>query len=88
MGLSELVVLLPLLGSISAAICIIFDANRKAELISTSLVTVSAIISVFLFLNLDNYNGNQVVYEWLKVGINSSLNLFPSTSKLALKSFE
>ena len=75
MGLSELVVLLPLLGSISAAICVIFDANRKAELISTSLVTVSAIISVFLFLNLDNYNGNQVVYEWLKVGVNSSLNL-------------
>ena len=75
MSLSELVVLLPLLGSISAAICIIFDANRKAELISTSLVTVSAIISVFLFLNLDNYNGNQVVYEWLKVGVNSSLNL-------------
>ena len=65
MNIVSLVVFLPLFGAIISALCIINSNHRKAEIFSTSLLTVAAILSVIIYLNIDKYSGTEIVYNWI-----------------------
>ena len=83
MNLPLLVLILPLLGSLTSAICIIGSQNKKAEYISTIFLFLAAIISIYIYINIETLKGNFIVYNWIdfaKVNLNFSIFLDPLTS--------
>jgi len=83
MNLPLLVLILPLLGSLISAICIIGSQNKKAEYISTIFLFLAAIISIYIYINIETLKGNFIVYNWIdfaKVNLNFSIFLDPLTS--------
>ena len=83
MNIVSLVVFLPLFGAIISALCIINSNHRKAEIFSTSFLTVAAILSIIIYLNIDKYSGTEIVYNWItfsKVSINFSILIDPLSS--------
>ena len=55
MSLPLLVLILPLLGSFISAICIIGSQNKKAEYISTIFLFLAALISIYIYLNIEKF---------------------------------
>ena len=83
MNLPLLVLILPLLGSLISAICIIGSQNKKAEYISTIFLFLAAIISIYIYINIETLKGNFIVYNWIdfaQVNLNFSIFLDPLTS--------
>ena len=83
MNLPLLVLILPLLGSLISAICIIGSQNKKAEYISTSFLFLASIISIYIYINIETLKGNFIVYNWIdfaQVNLNFSIFLDPLTS--------
>ena len=52
MNLPLLVLILPLLGSLISAICIVGSQNKKAEYISTIFLFLAALASIYIYLNM------------------------------------
>ena len=50
MNLVTLTLFLPLIGSLFSGFCIIYSFHRKAELVSTGLLVLSALNSIYLYL--------------------------------------
>ena len=72
MNLITLTLFLPLIGSIFSGLCIIYNFHRKAEIVSTVLLIFSALSSIYLYLNIDNYSDTIILYNWLNF---SDINL-------------
>ena len=58
MNLPLLVLILPLLGSLISAICIISSQNKKAEYISTIFLFLAALASIYIYINIESFKGN------------------------------
>ncbi len=67
MNLVYLIVLLPLISSIICSVCIVLAEQKKAEIISSSLLFITAVLSIFCYINLDSYNGEYLIYNWLNI---------------------
>ena len=83
MNLPLLVLILPLLGSLISAICIIGSQNKKAEYISTIFLFLSALASINIYINLETFKGNFIVYNWInfaQINLNFSIFLDPLTA--------
>ena len=83
MNLPLLVLLLPLLGSLISAICIIGSQNKKAEYISTIFLFLAALASIYIYINIETFKGNFIVYNWInfaQINLNFSIFLDPLTA--------
>ncbi len=83
MNLPLLVLILPLLGSLISAICIIGSQNKKAEYISTIFLFLSALASIYIYINIETFKGNFIVYNWInfaQINLNFSIFLDPLTA--------
>ena len=87
MNLVSLTLFLPLIGSIFSGLCIIYSFHRKAEVVSTALLVLAALISMYLYLNIDKYTGTIILYNWLSfsnLNINLSILFDPLTAIMFL----
>ena len=83
MNLPLLVLILPLLGSLTSAICIIGSQNKKAEYISTTFLFLAALVSIYIYINIETFKGNFIVYNWInfaQINLNFSIFLDPLTA--------
>ena len=83
MNLPLLVLILPLLGSLISAICIIGSQNKKAEYISTIFLFLAALASLYIYINIETFKGNFIVYNWInfaQINLNFSIFLDPLTA--------
>ena len=83
MNLALLVLILPLFGSLISAICIIASQNKKAEYISTFFLFLASFISIYIYINIETFQGNFPIYNWLnfaKINLNFSIFLDPLTA--------
>ena len=83
MNLPLLVLILPLLGSLISAICIIGSQNKKAEYISTFFLFLAALASIYIYINIETFKGNFIVYNWInfaQINLNFSIFLDPLTA--------
>ena len=83
MNLPLLVLILPLLGSLISAICIIGYQSKKAEYISTIFLFLAALISIYIYINIETFKGNFIVYNWInfaQINLNFSIFLDPLTA--------
>ena len=83
MNLPLLVLILPLLGSLISAICIIGSQNKKAEYISTVFLFLAALVSIYIYINIETFKGNFIVYNWInfaQINLNFSIFLDPLTA--------
>ena len=83
MNLPLLVLILPLLGSLISAICIIGSQNKKAEYISTIFLFLAGLISIYIYINIETFAGNFIVYNWInfaQINLNFSIFLDPLTA--------
>ena len=83
MNLPLLVLILPLLGSLVSAICIIGSQNKKAEYISTIFLFLAALASIYIYINIETFKGNFIVYNWInfaQINLNFSIFMDPLTA--------
>ena len=83
MNLPLLVLILPLLGSLISAVCIIGSQNKKAEYISTIFLFLAALASIYIYINIETFKGNFIVYNWInfaQINLNFSIFLDPLTA--------
>lgn len=83
MNLPLLVLILPLLGSLISAICIFGSQNKKAEYISTIFLFLAALASIYIYINIETFKGNFIVYNWInfaQINLNFSIFLDPLTA--------
>ena len=83
MNLPLLVLILPLLGSLISAICIIGSHNKKAEYVATIFLFLASFTSIYIYINIESFQGNFAVYNWFtfaKININFSIFLDPLTA--------
>ena len=83
MNLPLLVLILPFLGSLISAICIIGSQNKKAEYISTIFLFLAALASIYIYINIETFKGNFIVYNWInfaQINLNFSIFLDPLTA--------
>ena len=83
MNLPLLVLILPLLGSLISAVCIVGSQNKKAEYISTAFLFLAALVSIYIYINIDSFKGNFIVYNWInfaQINLNFSIFLDPLTA--------
>ncbi len=83
MNYTVLIILLPLLGAVISGLCIIGKRNILAEVISTLLVCLSALMSIHVYFSLEKFIKNITIYEWIKfsdLSLNFSIYLDPLTS--------
>ncbi len=67
MYLPTLIIFLPLLGASISAFLIIFNQQKKVELLSSTIMILTAILSIFSYLNISQFQGNYIVYEWVSL---------------------
>ncbi len=83
MNLVSLVLLLPLTGSIFAGLCILRAENRKAEIVTTILLSITAFLSIYIYFNINQFQGTLILYNWISfsnTSLNFSILLDPLTS--------
>ena len=83
MNLPLLVLILPLLGSLISAICIIGSQNKQAEYISPIFLFLAALASIYIYINIETFKGNFIVYNWInfaQINLNFSIFLDPLTA--------
>ena len=87
MSLPVIIFFLPLLSTLLCTICILFRDNNKAGIISSCLISIAALLSIFCYVELSSYAGNYYIYNWLKlenVNINFSVFYDPLTAIMFL----
>ncbi len=62
-----IILFLPLFGCIFSSLCIILNEQRKAEIVSSSLMIITAVLSVISFVNIENLNNNYPIYNWISL---------------------
>jgi len=83
MSLPLLIFILPLISSIICLICIIFKENRKAEVISSLIISFAAVLSIFCYLKINSFVGVYEVYNWIsleKINFNIAVLYDPLTA--------
>ena len=87
MSLPVIIFFLPLISTVLCSLCIIFKDNNKAGIISSCLISIAALLSIFCYIKLISYAGNYNIYEWLKldnVKLNFSVFYDPLTAIMFL----
>ena len=87
MSLPVIIFFLPLISTVLCTLCIIFKDNNKAGIISSCLISIAALLSIFCYIKLISYAGNYNIYEWLKldnVKLNFSVFYDPLTAIMFL----
>ena len=79
------IVFLPLLGSIISGFFGYKIGNRNSQLITSFFVSVSAILSLFIFYKTlgEGYSSNKLIFNWISSGnfnVNWSIYIDPLTS--------
>ena len=87
MNLPIIIFILPLLSTIICALLIILRDKNKAGTISSTIISISALLSIFCYLKLNEFAGNYNIYSWIKLGnlnINFSVFYDPLTAIMFL----
>ena len=79
------IVLLPLLGSIISGFFGKQLGAKSCQVLTSSFVSISAILSFFIFYEvlIENYSSNKLIFNWISSGdfsVNWSINIDPLTS--------
>ena len=79
------IVFLPLLGSIISGFFGKAIGVKFSQILSSLLVSISAIISLYIFSEvlINNYSSNKLIFNWITSGnfsVNWSINIDPLTS--------
>ena len=79
------IVLLPLLGSIISGFFGKQFGAKSCQVLTSSFVSISAILSFFIFYEvlIENYSSNKLIFNWISSGdfnVNWSINIDPLTS--------
>ena len=79
------IVLLPLLGSIISGFFGKQLGTKSCQVLTSSFVSISAILSFFIFYEvlIENYSSNKLIFNWISSGdfsVNWSINIDPLTS--------
>ena len=79
------IVLLPLLGSIISGFFGKQLGTKSCQVLTSSFVSISAILSFFIFYKvlIENYSSNKLIFNWISSGdfsVNWSINIDPLTS--------
>jgi len=79
------IVLLPLLGSIISGFFGKQLGAKLCQVLTSSFVSISAILSFFIFYEvlIENYSSNKLIFNWISSGdfsVNWSINIDPLTS--------
>ena len=79
------IVLLPLLGSIISGFCGKRLGAKSCQILTSSFVSISAILSFFIFYDVltEGYSSNKLIFNWISSGsfhVNWSINIDPLTS--------
>ena len=79
------IVLLPLLGSIISGFFGKQFGAKSCQVLTSSFVSISAILSFFIFyaVLIENYSSNKLIFNWISSGdfsVNWSINIDPLTS--------
>ena len=79
------IVLLPLLGSIISGFFGKQLGAKLCQVLTSSFVLISAILSFFIFyaVLIENYSSNKLIFNWISSGdfsVNWSINIDPLTS--------
>ena len=59
--------------------------NRKAELFSTSLLLITALLSIYAYVNIESLQGTYIIYKWIALvdtDLNFSILLDPLTATM------
>ena len=80
-----LIIFLPLIGSFISGFFGKQIGDRYIEILSSSLVAISAILSSFIFYQVlvNDYSSNKLIFNWITSGdfkVNWSINIDPLTS--------
>ena len=78
-------VFLPLLGSIISGFFGRYIGDRNSEIVTSTFVTISAILSLIIFFDVtfNNYENNLVIATWINSGlldVNWSIKVDPVSS--------
>ena len=84
-NMEYLIVLLPLLGSIISGFLGKRLGAKTCQILTSLLVSVSAILSLFIFYEVfaQNYSSNKLIFRWISSGdfqVNWSIYIDPLTS--------
>jgi len=79
------IVLLPLLGSIISGFFGKRLGAKSCQILTSSFVSISAILSFFIFFDVltQNYSSYKLIFNWISSGsfhVNWSINIDPLTS--------
>ena len=79
------IVLLPLLGSIISGFFGKIIGTKQCQILTSSLVSISAIISLYIFYEvlINDYSSNKLIFNWISSGnfnVNWSVYIDPVTS--------
>ena len=79
------IVLLPLLGSIISGFCGKRLGAKSCQILTSSFVSISAILSLFIFYEVftNDYFSNKLIFNWISSGdfhVNWSINIDPLVS--------
>jgi len=80
-----LIITLPLLGSIISGFFSKPIGSKQCQLITSSFVSISGIISLYIFYQVivNDYQTNKIIFNWISSGnfnVNWSINIDPLTS--------
>ena len=76
-----LIVMLPLLGSIISGFFPKLIGTKQCQLITSSFVSISGILSLYIFYQVifNNYYSNKIIFNWITSG-NFNVNRINFTS--------
>jgi len=79
------IIFLPLIAAITAGFFGRFIGDRNSEILTSLLVSISAILSIYVFYEViaNNYQENIVIAKWISSGsldVNWSMNIDPLSS--------
>ena len=79
------IIFLPLIAAITAGFFGRFIGDRNSEILTSLLVSISAILSIYVFYEViaNNYQENIVIAKWIRSGsldVNWSINIDPLSS--------
>ena len=79
------IIFLPLIASIISGFFGRFIGDRNSEIITSLLVSISAILSIYVFYEVivNNYQENILIAKWINSGsldVNWSMNIDPLSS--------
>ncbi len=83
------IVFLPLLGSILSGFFGKKLGSKLCQILTSSFVSISAILSLFIFYEVvvQNYSSNKLIFSWISSGdfnVNWSIYIDPLTSVMLL----